>query len=231
MPAAECRQLGLGPARGLGPPAPDRARLARPARWVAAALSTFSATEQRSEHAADDVLARPARSRPCRRSGSAVSMGPARLAAPPRDRPSPAPCARARPAAVWAAAMLLRLPLAISRCCWAGVIVFMPGRRRRVDTGPHRRLGRSLGGGRLRGRDPRGDPLVRAVAVDRSRRTSRRTGSSRCGPGTGPRRVAPSANPAAAAGSRASGVGTPRGDSTVTSASPVPSDVMVFSTS
>ena len=29
----------------------------------------------------------------------------------------------------------------------------------------------------------------------------------------------------------ASGVGTPRGDSTVTSASPVPSEVIVFSTS
>ena len=88
----------------------------------------------------------------CRRLGGArppPSPRPAAAAPPRARRPSGPP----RSPAAWRA---------ISRCCWAGVIVFMPGRRRRVDAGPHRRLGRGLP------RPRRAGAVIRSWALSRS---------------------------------------------------------------
>ena len=95
-------------------------------------------------------------------------------------RPSPA-ALRSRSAAFWAAAISFAWR-AISRCCWAGVIVFSPvavvgshpGRASRPRPQPAR--------GRARRRDPRGDPLVGAVAIDRRAVLRLRTGWSRSVP-------------------------------------------------
>ena len=118
----------------------------------------------------------------------------------------------------------------ISRCCWAGVIVFMPVGRRRVDPGAHGRLRRAAVA-----------RLAAAIrAVIRSWALSRSTVApylatnglvairprkldlvdrrhQRVGRQQARRRRAASARPV--------------GDRTVTSASPVPSEVIVFSTS
>ena len=84
--------------------------------------TSLLAAEQRPEDAADEVLAaREVITRPAVR----TPVGTIRLRAFASARAWRAAAARSRSAARWAAA-ISRAWRAISRCCWAGVIVFMP---------------------------------------------------------------------------------------------------------
>ena len=188
------------------------------------------AAEQGPEHAADEVLADPRGHHPAAGPDARCRSSSAGPCAASRCGLLPAPCARARRPS---GRRPSRAPgAAISRCCWAGVIVLSPvavvgsrrpGRLPRPPPAAAAALGRG---------DPGRDHLVGAVAVDRLRRTSPANGLVAIRPwnwtasGGGHR-----ASRAAAGGSRRAASGRRVGDSTVTSASPVPSDVIVFSTS
>ena len=211
------------PTRPARPAAGPRHRV--PRRIGRLALAGLAAAEERPEDATDDVLAEP-RGPPCRRSGSRCRS----FAGAPAPRPRPPSPGRRRWRSAARRARAARSRAAwrsISRCCWAGVIVFRPDAV--VGSTPARAWPRRpRPGGPAASRA--GDPLVGAVAVDR-RAVLGLSGLVAIRPRNWTSSIGAISESGASRRVAASGVGTPRGERTVTSASPVPSEVIVFSTS
>ena len=193
----------------LKPAYPARAGPRRgPRHRVSVARAPLAAAEQRAEDAADDVLPGRARSAtlpPVRIACSIGAAWPGARRVPRARRPPAAGGLRRSRSAAFCAAAISRAWRWISRCCWAGVIVFSPpavvgGTPARIAC----RLAAWAAAARARG-EPRGDDLVGALAVDRRRRTSRcrRLAATRAAKSAGGERRHQRVRAAAAASRRA----------------------------